>query len=221
MMRLNSMHTCFTDHPRIPMSTARPIFRQRLLQLSAIAAWPLLFAAAPTLAQNDSGGPGGHGACDQGMRGPPPRPPGPPMGPGFGRFGFDGDEARPPPFLRDVSLSETQQDQVFAIVHAAAPTLREQSKAVTKSRDALRELVGSAQFSDAAAKALADAQGKAETQLALTRVRMEHEVYAVLTPQQQTEVAKRRQEWQSRVGPGPGPRPGAGPGPCAGPGAVH
>lgn len=174
------------------MSTLRLTFRYRILQVSALVAWPLLLAAAP-------------GACDQDFRGPPPPPPGPPGGPGFGRFAFDGDAARPPPFLRDLSLSEAQQDQVFAIVHAAAPMLRDQSKAVMKSREALRELVASAQFSDISAKALAEAGGAAETQLALTRARLEHDVYAVLTPEQQALVAKRRQDWQSRDRHGPGP----------------
>lgn len=184
------------------MSTLRPTLRYRFLQVSALAAWPLLLAAAP-------------GACDQDLRGPPPRP-GPPGGADFGPFGFD-DGSRPPPFLRDLSLNEAQQDKVFAIVHAAAPMLRNQSKAVMKSRDALRELVASAQFSDTAAKTLADAEGAAQTQLAFTRARMEHDVYAVLTPEQQALLAKQRQEWQTRRGCGPGPGPG--PGPRPGPGA--
>ncbi len=215
IMRLDALRAkCFHALLRMNMSTPRSTFRLRLLQLSALAAWPLLLAAAPTPGQADPdrpGGPagpgvaGGPGACDHGFRGPPPRPPGEP---GFGRFGFDGDEARPPPFLRELSLSEAQQDKVFAIVHAAAPVLRDQSKAVAKSRDALRELVNSAQFSDTSAKALADAQGKAETQLTFTRARMEHDVYAALTPEQQARVAKQRQDWQSRDGHGPGPGPG-------------
>jgi Spy/CpxP family protein refolding chaperone len=37
---------------------------------------------------------------------------------------------------------------------------------------------------------------------------MEHDVYAVLTPEQQARVAKQRQDWQSRDGHGPGPGPG-------------
>jgi len=92
-------------------------------------------------------------------------------------------------------LTDDQQDKVFAIVHGAAPALREHEKAVRKAREALHQLVRSASFSDSSASALAQAQGAAESQLALLRTKMEHDVYAVLTPEQQSKIANRDRQF--------------------------
>jgi Spy/CpxP family protein refolding chaperone len=125
------------------------------------------------------------------------------MAPGFGRFSGEHEADRPPPFLMGLSLSDEQQDKVFAIVHAAAPALRDQSKAARKARDALRESVQSAQFTEANATQLAQAQGKAEAQLALLRTRMEHEIYSLLTTEQRARVVDRERERESHRGDRP------------------
>jgi protein CpxP len=191
------------------MSNKHSIFRPRLLLGSAILALPLwVGAAAP-----DPARPGG---CDSGLHGGPPHPPGQGMGPGMGPrgpgpgfgpgFGPGHDEDRPPPFLMGLKLSDDQQDKIFNIMHAAAPQLRDQSKSVRKARDALRDMTHAAQFSNDGAMTLAQAAGKAEGQLAYLRTRMEHDLYAVLTPEQQAEVAKRHQEMEAHRGEGPAPR---------------
>jgi periplasmic protein CpxP/Spy len=171
------------------MSVLRQKFRYRLLIGGAVMALPLLVGAAPGPAEQNRGG------CDAGFRGAPP--PHGPLGMGPGPMGMGPGEDRPPPFLRDLKLSEDQQDKVFAIMHAAAPALRDQSKAVRKSRDALRELSRSPQFSVDAATTLAQTQGKAESQLALLRTRMEHDVYALLTPDQRTQMTDRRHDMEA------------------------
>jgi periplasmic protein CpxP/Spy len=167
----------------------RNIFRNPCIIGSAILAWPLLAIAAPPAVSD----PHSAGSCQTQFRGPP-GPPGAPMGPGGGPLDGDREGARPPRFLMGLILSDDQQDKVFAIVHAAAPALRNQSKAARKAREALHEFSRSAQFNDGAATTLAQAQGKAESQLALLRTRMEHEVYAVLTSEQQGQVADRQHE---------------------------
>jgi periplasmic protein CpxP/Spy len=176
------------------MTTRQSVNRSKLFVGAAVLAWPLLLCAAP----GTSPGPNGAGPCEAGFHGGGPRPPGPPPGPGFGSFG-DRDEARPPPFLRGLKLSEDQEDKVFGIVHAAAPALRESSKALRKARDGLRELVKSPTYTAASAATLADAQGKAEGQMVLLRTRLEHDIYGVLTAAQQAEVVKREQERDSRM----------------------
>jgi len=91
----------------------------------------------------------------------------------------------------DLNLTDEQQDKVFAIMHAAAPALRDQSKAVRKARDALHELSQSSQFNEAAAAALAQTQGSAESRLALLRTHLEHQVYSILTADQRMQAAER------------------------------
>ena len=184
------------------MSVTPHIFRTRLIAAGAVLAWPLLLAAA-----QPAEGPNGPGNCEAGFHGGPPRPPGPPgppMGPGFGAFDGDREFDRPAPFLMALRLSEDQQDKVFAITHAAAPALRDQMKAVRKARDELRAMVQAPQFNDGNAAALAQTEGHAESQLALLRTRLEHDVYAVLTPDQRAQVSAHERE---RPHPGdPSPR---------------
>jgi len=118
-------------------------------------------------------------------------------------MGPPSDEGRPPPFLMDAMLTEDQQDKVFAIMHAAAPALRDQSKAARKARESLHDLVNSAQWSETAAASLAQAEGRAEAQLSLLRTRMDHELYGILTPDQAARVNSRERDWEGHRGEGP------------------
>jgi periplasmic protein CpxP/Spy len=129
-----------------------------------------------------------------------PGPPGPPGMPGPMGFGED----RPPPYLTGIDLTEEQQDKVFAILHAAAPELREHMKAARKAHEALHDLGQSAAFDSGKAAALAQTEASAESQLALLRTHTDHEIFMVLTPEQRTHLAERRREHDSHGGP---PRP--------------
>lgn len=109
-----------------------------------------------------------------GMMPPPGRPD---MAPGFGELPMR-------PFLHGLKLSEPQQDKLFAIFHAHAPQMREQAKAAKAANDALHELALSEQYDEARAGALAEASGKAAAEMALLRARIDHEIVALLTPEQ-------------------------------------
>ncbi len=150
-----------------------PVSIRRSCVAAAVACvlWSSAFGDAP----NESRG------CGPDGRGPP-RPP--LMGPEFGA------EDRPPPYLIGVRLSEDQEDKVFGILHAAAPEMREHSKAVRKAREALRELGQSAGYDAGKAASLAQALGSAEGQLALLRARTDREIFLLLTPEQRTRAAE-------------------------------
>jgi periplasmic protein CpxP/Spy len=178
------------------MSVNRRNYCNPLLLAGAVLALPLWVNAAPP----QPPGADGPDACEAGFHGGPPRPPGPPMGPGFGLFGGDHEEDRPPPFLLDLKLTDAQQDKVFAIMHAAAPALREQSKAMHKAREALHELSQSPLFNEGTAAALAQAQGKAESELALLRTHLEYQAYSLLTAEQRAQVAGRQRDMESHRG---------------------
>ncbi|TQK11278.1 Spy/CpxP family protein refolding chaperone [Herbaspirillum sp. SJZ107] len=125
-----------------------------------------------------------------------PTPAGPPHddplhGPGgFGLFGR----------LHRLHLSEAQQDQLFAIMHAAAPRQRMQAKAERKAHEALRTLGAAPQFDEARANAAARELGQAVADGALLRARLESQVLAVLTPEQRQQLRRERP-------PGPPDRP--------------
>jgi periplasmic protein CpxP/Spy len=158
--------------------------RNKLLAGCLALAVPLAAMAAPA---PDGKADGHGGACDREMRGPPG---GPMAGPPPGMFGGD----RPPPYLMELNLTEDQQDKVFAIMHASAPTIRDQFKVVRKAREALHDLGHAAQFDSGNAGSLAQALGKAESQLALLQARNDHDIFAVLTDEQRKDLADHEHE---------------------------
>jgi protein CpxP len=121
---------------------------------------------------------------------------GPGMGPGFGEAGigegFGIGLGGPPPFLHGLHLTDEQQDKVFAIVYAAAPAIREQAKALRKAHEALHDLNHADQYDESRVKSLAEAAAKAETQLTVLRMRSEHEIFALLTPEQKKQLEEHR-----------------------------
>jgi len=127
----------------------------------------------------------------------PERRDGPEHGPGGPRddFGPPGPGAPGPgmPFahLHGVALSEDQQDQLFAIMHAQAPQRRALDKAIRKAAQALRELGRAEPFDDARAVALSHELGQALGAEALLRARTQAKVGALLTPQQREEKRQR------------------------------
>lgn len=93
-----------------------------------------------------------------------------------------------PPFLRDLKLTETQQDKLFALMHEQAPQARESAKAGFKAMDELRRLATSNSFDANQARRLADAYGQASAQLVLMHAEMAVKVRALLTAEQRQQL---------------------------------
>lgn len=110
-------------------------------------------------------------------------------GPGEHGRGPGGHGAHGLPFLRGVTLTEAQQDRVFAIMHAAEPQQREQMKSAHKAHEALNAMAASGQFDEGKAAALAQTAGQAMAALALMHARTEAQVMALLTPEQRQQAA--------------------------------
>ncbi|WP_343733212.1 periplasmic heavy metal sensor [Duganella sp.] len=147
----------------------------RNVLLAAVLALPLLALAADMETDQPPAPHGEHG--------------GPDRGPGFAHGAGPGFGPGRPPFLRGVELSEAQEDQVFAILHAEAPYLREQFKAAGKAREALRALAAADKYDDAKAASLAREAATAEANIALQHVRTQQKLLAVLTPEQRKKQA--------------------------------
>ena len=88
-----------------------------------------------------------------------------------------------PPFLQGIELSETQQDELFKIMHAAAPALRQQEKILHQIRDELRGLAQTAP-DEAKLKSVLDRLAKATAEAELQRFRIGQKIFAILTPEQ-------------------------------------
>jgi Spy/CpxP family protein refolding chaperone len=112
----------------------------------------------------------------------------PAMGPVPGMEPGHGVDGPMPPFLRGVNLSDDQQDKIFTILHDQAPRMRLQARAAHKAREQLHQLATADKYDDAQAKELAEAGGKAETEIALMRAQADHEIVALLTPEQRQQA---------------------------------
>lgn len=130
---------------------------------------------------------------------PPPGPhahrpggPGGPGGPGM-HHGPRGDH-----LLHGIELTDAQKDKVFALRHAAAPELREAMKASMTARKELRELANGTNFDEARAQQIANAGAAAQAKAAVLRAKTEHDILAVLTPEQRTTLETRRKEAEAR-----------------------
>jgi Spy/CpxP family protein refolding chaperone len=107
-----------------------------------------------------------------------PMPP-PMMGPGHEPM---------PPFLHGVTLTDEQRDKMFEIMYAQIPALRARERELRLSHESLTRLSRSSEFDDVKAKALADAGARAMAEIALTRARLDHKVYRLLTPEQRKQI---------------------------------
>lgn len=109
----------------------------------------------------------------------------------MGRGGHMGGPGETPPFLRGVELSEVQRDKIFAILHAQAPLMHEQGKQAEKTHQALHALALADKFDDAKAAALAQQGAQAMAQAMLQHLRSEHQILALLTPEQRQQIERR------------------------------
>ncbi len=105
-----------------------------------------------------------------------------------GGQGFAGNEPTPP-FLRAITLSDTQKDQIFELMHKQAPLMRDKAKAAHQAMDDLRKLSLSANYDEASAKKLARSAADMQSEMALLRAQSDQKIIALLTPEQRKEMA--------------------------------
>lgn len=147
-------------------------------------------AAIPLSASALQGHAGAPGACGGGMPD------------GAGKHAMGGDPL--PPYLHGLNLSEAQRDKVFAIMHAQAPVMRDRAKALHKVEDDLRALAVTPDYSEAKARALADAAAKAMAEMALARTKVDRQVFEILTLEQRKQLAERKPGGEPPHGTAPG-----------------
>ena len=131
----------------------------------------------------------------------------PGQGPGMHRMDMEGHGMRGHGMrgmMRELNLTEAQQDQIFKIHHDAEPAFREQMKKVRAARQELHKLALGDRYDEAAVRRAADAQAKAMSDLAVMHVQTARKVRELLTPEQRQKFDQRAQQMgQRRFGPGP------------------
>lgn len=173
------------------MKTTQHDWLERLATAAAIIALPLA-AAAHGLPHEapDQCAPAPHT-----LRGPMPLPP-----PDMRLDGHAPGGMPLPPYLRDIELSEAQQDKLFDLIHAHAPAVREKGKAAVKAMEELRRLATADRFDAAQARTIANTHAMALADLAMMHAEIDAQVRALLTPEQRKRIDDTRTKTESRFG---------------------
>lgn len=183
-------------------NTRRHDMKARTLILT-IAAAALIAAPATLIAQQGPGGPGG-GTCD----GTGPHGPGMPGGPGGPEEpGGPGLLRMLPRLAERIGLTETQQDQIQAIVDAQKPALDALRDQASAARDAFHDTYGIGDYDEVAFRTFFEAQAQLHIEMQLIGAATIAQVWQVLTPEQQGEALELIELFHDGHG---GPRHGGG-----------
>lgn len=91
--------------------------------------------------------------------------------------------------LADLDLTELQQEKIFELMHAQAPTIFEKEKIARKTMHDLRQLTQSERFDTAKAKSLAEAHGKAIAELIYLQTETQAKIWSLLAEAQRKQLA--------------------------------
>jgi Spy/CpxP family protein refolding chaperone len=101
-----------------------------------------------------------------------------------------------------LSLTQAQKDQIKGIVTAARPGMDKDMQALMANDRATRDAMNSDDYSTSQIKKLADQKGDLVSDMTVERANMHHQIMAVLTPTQKTElkqlIAQKRGEFQAK-----------------------
>ena len=97
-------------------------------------------------------------------------------------------------FTQNLNLTETQRDKVSELRQAVEPALREKSKEVRAARHEMHQLSMSETFDESRAVALSTQAARAEAELNVMRLRLNNQIFNVLTPEQRKQAAEARQQ---------------------------
>ena len=131
-----------------------------------------------------------------GLVGAAQRPgPGGPAGPGGPGFGLRAEQLP----LRQLNLTDAQKEQVRQLMDQH----REQSRGlfgrVQAAQEAQRKAMEAIPFSEPQIRSAMQALGEVQTELAVQQARLQSDVFALLTPDQQEQLKKIRADRQARM----------------------
>jgi protein CpxP len=116
-------------------------------------------------------------------------------GPGRMHRGFGGFDGLP---LRELDLTETQQQEIRAIFEQNREAGRAVGEKLMTARRALQEAAMAESIDESAIRAAAGALANAEAEAAISRARVHAQVWKLLTPEQQEKAKAMREERRER-----------------------
>ena len=99
---------------------------------------------------------------------------------------------RPMRWLRELDLSEAQQDQIFRIIYERAPAIRDQVKIVRRAHEELDNVARAPSFDPVRAREVAEVAAKALVEIALVRAEAVNRIREILTPEQRARMDLQR-----------------------------
>jgi protein CpxP len=145
--------------------------------------------------QTEPGGQRGFGPMGRGMMGP--GGPGMRGGPG-GPFGMAGLP------LRELELTDTQREQVKAVMESHRDEQKAIGDRMQAARKALHDAIAADEFDEAGIRTAAAQVGAVEADAAVLQARIRSEVIALLTPEQVKKAKALRAEIENRIKDGRG-----------------
>ena len=101
--------------------------------------------------------------------------------------------------LRGLSLTDAQREQVRQLTQQHREQTRALVAQMRAAQDARRQAVEAVPFNEAQLRAAMQQVAEAETELAVLQARLQSDIHALLTPEQQAQVAKMRADRQARL----------------------
>ena len=115
-------------------------------------------------------------------------------GPGFGPGG-----PQPGLALRTLDLTDAQREQVRQLTQQHREQTRTLVERAEAAREAQRQAMAATPFSESQVRAAMQALAEAQTDLAVQQARLQSEIHALLTTEQQQRLEKMRTEREARA----------------------
>lgn len=101
---------------------------------------------------------------------------------------------------RMLDLTDQQKQQLAAQRKTEQERVKPYRDQVEAAHKQIEAEVTSGKFDEAKARSILAETAQARTELALSHARMQAALYGVLTPEQRTKLAERKQKWEQRRG---------------------
>jgi Spy/CpxP family protein refolding chaperone len=135
-------------------------------------------------------------------------PPGGGRGP-RGERGGRGPRGGHVPFLRDLNLTDAQKAQIKQIMDNTEASTKELRQRLDALHESEMNGLTDGTFNESAVRAAAQERANIQVELEVARARMTSQIFAVLTAEQKTQIAAKRQEFEQRRREHDAPRPDA------------
>lgn len=102
------------------------------------------------------------------------------------------------PFLRDLDLTDAQKAQIKQITDSAEAGTKELRQRMNALHESELNALADGTFNEGAVRAAAQERANVQVELEVARARTMSQIFAVLTPEQKTQIAAKRQEFEQR-----------------------